>query len=100
MVIAIYLAIILSSVTQSATTKLFNRRSANSTLFNAVARADLEIVSRSPHAWPSTYVNIGEDATVGSIEIGKRANLCLLDKDFQLKQLFVDGKAVIEERMK
>jgi len=36
----------------------------SSTLFNAVVRADLEIVSRSPHAWPSTYVNIGEDATV------------------------------------
>lgn len=36
----------------------------SSTLFNAVARANLEIVSRSPHAWPSTYVNRGEDATV------------------------------------
>jgi vancomycin resistance protein YoaR len=36
----------------------------SSTLFNAVARANLEIVSRSPHAWPSTYVTIGEDATV------------------------------------
>ena len=36
----------------------------SSTLFNAVARADLQITSRSPHAWPSTYVNIGEDATV------------------------------------
>lgn len=36
----------------------------SSTLFNAVARADLEIVSRSPHAWPSTYVNYGQDATV------------------------------------
>ena len=36
----------------------------SSTLFNAVARANLEIVYRSPHAWPSTYVNIGEDATV------------------------------------
>ena len=36
----------------------------SSTLFNAVARANLEIVERSPHAWPSTYVNIGEDATV------------------------------------
>ena len=36
----------------------------SSTIFNAVARANLEIVSRSPHAWPSTYVNIGEDATV------------------------------------
>lgn len=36
----------------------------SSTLFNAVARANLEIVYRSPHAWPSTYVDIGEDATV------------------------------------
>lgn len=36
----------------------------SSTLFNAVARADLEIVSRTPHAWPSSYVNSGEDATV------------------------------------
>lgn len=36
----------------------------SSTIFNAAARANLEIVSRSPHAWPSTYVNIGEDATV------------------------------------
>lgn len=36
----------------------------SSTIFNAVARADLTIVERSPHAWPSTYVNKGEDATV------------------------------------
>ncbi|MFH1511786.1 MAG: VanW family protein [Bacillota bacterium] len=36
----------------------------SSTLFNAVARANLEIVSRSPHAWPSSYVKKGEDATV------------------------------------
>lgn len=36
----------------------------SSTLFNAVARADLEIVERSAHAWPSTYVDRGEDATV------------------------------------
>lgn len=36
----------------------------STTLFNAVARADLEVISRSPHAWPSTYVTIGEDATV------------------------------------
>jgi len=34
------------------------------TLFNAVARADLEIVYRSPHAWPSSYVEKGMDATV------------------------------------
>jgi vancomycin resistance protein YoaR len=36
----------------------------SSTLFNAVVRADLELVSRNPHAWPSSYVKIGEDATV------------------------------------
>ena len=36
----------------------------SSTLFNAVARADLEIVERYPHAWPSSYVEKGFDATV------------------------------------
>lgn len=36
----------------------------SSTLFNAVVRADLEIISRKPHAWPSDYVDRGEDATV------------------------------------
>ncbi|MBE5803805.1 MAG: hypothetical protein E7316_04760 [Clostridiales bacterium] len=36
----------------------------SSTLFNAVARANMEIVDRSPHAWPSNYVDKGLDATV------------------------------------
>ncbi len=36
----------------------------SSTLFNAVVRADLKIVKRSAHTWPSTYVEKGEDATV------------------------------------
>lgn len=36
----------------------------SSTLFNSVARANLEIVYRSPHAWPSSYVQKGMDATV------------------------------------
>lgn len=36
----------------------------SSTLFNAVVRADLEIVSRTEHSWPSTYVPRGEDAAV------------------------------------
>ena len=36
----------------------------SSTLFNAVIRADLEIVERTAHSWPSTYVEKGEDATV------------------------------------
>ena len=36
----------------------------SSTLFNAVARANMTIVTRSPHAWPSSYVEKGMDATV------------------------------------
>ena len=36
----------------------------SSTLFNAAALADMTIVSRSPHAWPSNYVEKGLDATV------------------------------------
>ena len=36
----------------------------SSTLFNAAAMADLTIVARSPHSWPSTYVDKGRDATV------------------------------------
>ncbi len=36
----------------------------SSTLFNAAAMANLAIVDRSPHAWPSNYVDAGRDATV------------------------------------
>ena len=36
----------------------------SSTLFNAAAMAGMTIVSRAPHAWPSTYVDMGRDATV------------------------------------
>ena len=36
----------------------------SSTLFNAVARANLEIIERNPHAWPSHYIEKGFDATV------------------------------------
>ena len=36
----------------------------STTLFNAVVRADLTIVTRKSHAWPSDYVPKGEDATV------------------------------------
>jgi vancomycin resistance protein YoaR len=36
----------------------------NTTLYHAVVKADLEIVERHPHSWPSTYVPIGQDATV------------------------------------
>ncbi len=36
---------------------------------------------------------IGEDSRVGSVEVGKRANLCLLDKDFNLIKVFIDAIA-------
>lgn len=36
----------------------------SSTLFNAAALADMQIVTRSPHTWPSSYVEQGRDATV------------------------------------
>lgn len=37
---------------------------ASTTLYGAVMRADMDIVTRSPHAWPSSYVPIGQDAMV------------------------------------
>lgn len=36
----------------------------NTTLYQAVLKADLQIVSRSPHSWPSAYTQVGLDATV------------------------------------
>lgn len=36
----------------------------SSTLFNAAVMADMTILQRSPHTWPSNYVDKGRDATV------------------------------------
>ena len=36
----------------------------SSTLFNAAAMADMTILTRHPHTWPSNYVEKGRDATV------------------------------------
>jgi vancomycin resistance protein YoaR len=36
----------------------------STTLFNAMVRANLTIVTRNPHAWPVDYVQRGEDAMV------------------------------------
>lgn len=38
----------------------------SSTLFNAVMLADLDVLERHPHSWPSSYVGIGRDATVST----------------------------------
>lgn len=36
----------------------------SSTLYAAAIRADLQIAERYPHSWPSSYIDIGQDATV------------------------------------
>ena len=36
----------------------------NTTLYQAVLKADLQIIERHPHSWPITYAAIGLDATV------------------------------------
>ena len=38
----------------------------SSTLFNSVVKADLEIVRRSSHSWPLSYLPAGQDATVST----------------------------------
>ena len=38
----------------------------NSTLYNAVLRADLEIVDRTHHSWPLDYIPAGLDATIST----------------------------------
>lgn len=37
---------------------------------------------------------IGEDEEIGSVEVGKRANLCLLDEDFNVTAVILDGKII------
>ncbi|MDQ2985984.1 MAG: VanW family protein [Armatimonadota bacterium] len=48
----------------------------STTLFNAVALADLEIVNRQNHSMPVPYVSVGRDATVdyGSIDLKVKNN--------------------------
>lgn len=36
----------------------------STTLYNAVVRADVEVTKRNNHAWPISYISIGEDAAV------------------------------------
>lgn len=38
----------------------------SSTLYNAALKAELEIVERKPHSWPSTYIEPGLDATIST----------------------------------
>lgn len=47
---------------------------AATTIFNAALRADMTIVSREPHTWPSTYVPVGTDSAIdyGNIDMSFR----------------------------
>lgn len=38
---------------------------------------------------------IGEDKTIGSIEVGKKADFCLLNQDYIVQQTFINGKAML-----
>lgn len=38
----------------------------NSTLYNAIIRADLEVVDRTHHSWPLSYIDPGLDATIST----------------------------------
>ena len=38
----------------------------SSTLYNAAIRAELSIVARKPHSWPSNYIPKGMDATIST----------------------------------
>lgn len=44
---------------------------AATTIYNAAIRADMTIIEREPHTWPSTYVPVGTDAAIdyGNIDM-------------------------------
>ena len=61
---------------------------------NMVFDADIPLVDAVRMATLTPAKVIGIDGQRGSITPGKRADLCLLDKDLQVMQTVIAGKAV------
>lgn len=45
----------------------------------------------------STPAKIIKETEIGSVQVGYRANLCVLDKEFQLVAVYVSGKKVVDK---
>jgi vancomycin resistance protein YoaR len=80
----------------------------SSTLFNAVARAGLEITERHPHSWPSDYIGAGFDAMINYPESdfkfvnNTQGNVYLFSAfDWETRKLTVQifGKPIYEPGM-
>ncbi len=78
----------------------------STTLFNAVARAGMEIVERWGHSWPSDYIDIGMDAAIDypakdfKFKNTSDAPIYLVtsfDEDEYVLTVKVYGKPVLEE---
>jgi N-acetylglucosamine-6-phosphate deacetylase len=53
---------------------------------------DLPTAVRMASLTPATIV--GKDRDIGSLEVGKRADVLLLGKELEVQKVFVDGEAV------
>lgn len=64
---------------------------------NMVFDADIPLVDAVRMATLTPAKVIGIDATCGSLEAGKRADLVILDKDLQVEKTVIAGKVVFEK---
>ncbi len=60
--------------------------------FHELTGAPLVDVSRMASLTPARIA--GADRDVGSIEVGKRADLVVLDRHLHVRQVFIDGERV------
>jgi len=62
------------------------------TFLASVPEAGLAEVVRMASLTPARI--LGRDSEIGSLEVGKRADLVILDRDLQVRRVFVDGSEV------